>query len=221
MKKLAAILILSMVLALDGCGSAGKNGLSETADGSLPEAGISEIDAEEEFVDDETYIQTEGTADTYVAQGGPYGEISISLPDGWRFETYPVDSEDFIYGMYGVQFCPDNVSEGCVRIVYTDSFGVCGTGLVQETATVAGRLARVGTYDDHEYWDFIAFKEDYGGVVALTYSVDDWWSEYSSQISEILDTLSFDQSVREGGIYVPDDESENVTERRHTYPAAL
>ncbi len=45
-------------------------------------------------------------------------------------------------------------------------------------------------------------------MVALTYSVEEWWSEYGAQVLDILDTLSFDQSVKEGGAYVYHEEAQ-------------
>lgn len=45
-------------------------------------------------------------------------------------------------------------------------------------------------------------------MVALTCSVEGWWSQYDSQALEILDTLSFDTSVKEGGAYIYTQESE-------------
>ncbi|MDE7477877.1 MAG: hypothetical protein K2M91_07995, partial [Lachnospiraceae bacterium] len=63
-------------------------------------------------------------------------------------------------------------------------------------------------YDNNVYCDFISFREGYKGIVSLTYGVDDWWGIYSEQVMDILDTLSFDSSVKEGGAYIYSDESE-------------
>lgn len=72
------------------------------------------------------------------AQGGPYGKITISLPEGWSFEAYPMDSESLIYGMYGIHFYPEDAKEGYIEITYIKPFGVCGTGLKSENADIAG-----------------------------------------------------------------------------------
>lgn len=142
------------------------------------------------------------------AQGGPYGKITISLPEGWSFEAYPMDSESLIYGMYGIHFYPEDAKEGYIEITYIKPFGVCGTGLKSENADIAGQQASIGTYDEHEYWDFIAFHGEYEGVVAYTYSVDSWWDKYHEQVRDILNTLSFQASEREGGAYIYHEESE-------------
>lgn len=44
-----------------------------------------------------------------------------------------------------------------IELAYNTSFGVCGTGLSSETSAIAGASVSIGTYDDHEYWDFISF----------------------------------------------------------------
>lgn len=141
-------------------------------------------------------------------QGGPYGKIILSIPSGWGFEECPVDSGRLLYGMYGIRFFPENVDEGYLEIAYVDSFGVCGTGLETAEADIAGNPVSIGTYDGHEYWDFISFQGDYEGIVAFTYSVDGWWEEYHGQAMDILNTLSFRPLEREGGAYVYQEESE-------------
>lgn len=206
MRKFMTILAFLMGLALSGCGSAVPE-RPEVPDDEDLEAGKPDIYGEGPADIEE--IRPEETSGMSVEQGGPYGCISISLPEEWRSVTYSVDSDDSFYGLYGIQFYPEGAEDGYVRVMYIDSFGVCGTGLVEETKTVAGKSAYVGTYDNNRYWDFIAFNEDYKGIVALTYFVDDWWDEYEDQVSDILDTLVFDRSVREDSVYVFDRESEN------------
>lgn len=208
MRNLAIILILSIGLSLSGCGSAVPELPGDLGGGRL-EAEKTDTHEEEGPADINEGIWPEKKAGMSVEQGGPYGRISISLPEGWQFMTSPVDSNDSFYGLYGIQFYPEGVEEGYVRIMYIDSFGVCGVGLVEETTTVAGRTASVGTYDNNRYWDFIAFNEDYKGIVAMTYFADGWWDGYGDQVLDILDTLVFDQSVKEDSIYVFDRESEN------------
>lgn len=145
---------------------------------------------------------------TDVVQGGPYGEISLSLPAGWSFKECPMDSGDLALGMYGIQFYPENVTEGYIEVAYANLVGVCGTGLESEKAVIAGNPASISTYDGHEYWDFISFQGNYEGIVAVTASVDNWWSEYHSQVLDILNTLSFQMEKKEGGAFVFHEESE-------------
>ena len=207
MRKFSAILIISMGLALCGCGSTDKAQMPVDQDENISETEMSGIQSENISEAETIELPTENAVSTDVVQGGPYGEISISLPDGWSYEACPIDSDSLMSGLYGIHIYPENVDNGYIEIAYINSFGVCGTGLAEESVTVAGEPANIGTYDNNKYWDFIAFDGAYKGMVALTYSVDEWWSEYSNQVLDILDTLLFDQNVKEGGVYVYNDDS--------------
>ncbi|MCH5276124.1 MAG: hypothetical protein J1E65_09805 [Lachnospiraceae bacterium] len=131
------------------------------------------------------------TPSVNVTQVGPYGEISISLPEGWSYEMYPADSGDSEYEAYGIHFYPENVTDGYVEIAYRETFGVCGTGLIQKNVEIAGNYAHMGTYDNNKYWTYISFNGEYTGLYATTYSVGSWWDEYGDQVLDILDTVSF------------------------------
>ena len=235
MRKLALVLAVIIGLTLCGCGKAAD---SEMTDENMSAIGTSELqnqnisDSEESKLQgkntsgDDTPVSqalnmsegdisgtqgenpSESPAYTDIEQGGPYGNISISLPDGWDYELCPVDSDKLLYAMYGIHFYPEDADDGYVELAYVDNFGVCGTGLEEEAATIAGKPVNIGTYDNNTYWDFITFGGEYTGIVALTYSVDDWWSGYGSQVLDILETLSFDKDDKEGGVYVYSKESE-------------
>lgn len=213
MRKSALILITLTILMLYGCKSTGETELSSVQNTNTSAINASdtenaEIERDKNTEEAPSEIQAETVIYTEVSQGGPYGKISISLPDGWSYEACPIDSDDLMYGMYGIHFYPESATDGYIELVYVDWFGVCGTGLASETAVIAGNTADIGTYDGHEYWGHIAFRGEYEGIVALTYSVDQWWSENSDQVMDILDTLSFDQNMREGGAYLYDEESD-------------
>ncbi|MBD5445251.1 MAG: hypothetical protein HDR29_06835 [Lachnospiraceae bacterium] len=200
MRKLVLVLVVMIGVTLCGCGKATD---LEVTDESMSEIGTAGL---KEKPQDPNSSETPEYTD--IAQGGPYGKISISLPDGWDYELCPIDSDNLINGLYGIHFYPEDAADGYVELAYVDNFGVCGTGLEEESVTIAGNPANIGTYDNHSYWDFIAFGEEYGGIVALTYSVDDWWNDYGSQVFDILETLSFDKDDKEGGVYVYSKESE-------------
>lgn len=87
-----------------------------------------------------------------------------------------------------------------MEVGYIESFGVCGTGLESEEITLAGEKASVGTYDEHEFWDFISFTGENEHIVALTSSVESWWPEYDEQVMEILDTLKFERESADSKI---------------------
>lgn len=219
MKKIAIWLICLVSLMTVSCGSLEK---TKASGPEKTEAASPEMPDEPETVEPSSEPGTTahpeaeqggesretGEAGTEVSQGGPYGEISITLPEGWAWEACPMDSGKLISGMYGIQFYPEGMTEGYVELFYVDLFGVCGTGLKEEKRTIAGASASVGTYDNHTYWDYVAFQEDCEGIVASTYLVESWWSEYGGQVMDILDTLSFDQGVKGGGAYIDHEDSE-------------
>ena len=211
MKKIAAALTFTMGLILCGCGNSAEAKLPDLQNGNT-------VDPSESAINEVTFEDSEGESiaseldsnatEIRAIQGGPYGEISISLPEGWSYEAYPIDSDDLMYGDYGIHFYPEGVNEGYIALSYYDWFGVCGTGLKEDEVTIAGKSAYMGTYDNHDYWDFVTFRGKYEGVVvALTYSVEDWWKDYGDQALDILETLVFDPNVKEGGAYIYSDES--------------
>ncbi len=90
---------------------------------------------------------------TTVAAAGPYGEISVDLPDDWTYEVAKVDDDKLMYGLYGLILKPADADDGQIELFCIDGFGVCGTGLETEWITLAGNAACVGTYDEHAHWD--------------------------------------------------------------------
>lgn len=214
-------IVLTLTLTLYGCGSQTGLGSKDTNINENTNVYINEnVNG---VISENTDVPTDvSTADSNepqnentiipstieAVQGGPYGRISVSLPDGWSYETCPIDSDALINGMYGIHLYPEDKSDGYIELSYVEFFGVCGTGLETENATIAGSSANIGTYDNHEYWDFISFKGENEGIVALTYCVDNWWSEYGNQTLDILNTLSFNKDIKEGGAYVYSEESQ-------------
>lgn len=190
--------------------AAGNAGASDNGDESGGSSGGPSDSAGESSPNDTEEEQNKETAATEVTQGGPYGEISLRVPDGWKYETFPMDGEELVSGDYGIHFYPESAAEGFIELAYINFFGVCGTGLQEETVNLAGGPANIGTYDGHEYWDFISFREQNDGMVALAYSVEGWWEEYGDDVMAILDTLTFKPDVKEGGAYIFKNESEKL-----------
>ena len=210
MKKFAVTLAFTMGLILCGCGDSAEDKLPDLQNGNTVElsgGAINEVTDEDEEDGAKASELGSNTTEIKATQGGPYGEISISLPDGWGYEACPIDSDDLMYGKYGIHFYPEGENKGYIELTYYGWFGVCGTGLKEEEITIAGKSAYIGTYDNQDYWDFVSFQEEYEGVVALTYSVGNWWSDYGDQALDILDTLVFDPNVKEGGAYIYSEES--------------
>jgi len=135
--------------------------------------------------------------------GGPYGEISVDVPADWSVKTIHVDEEGLMYGLYGLILKPEKASDGQIELFCTDSFGVCGTGLVQEEITLASGKATVGTYDEHKYWDYITFGEGDPNktkcqIVAQHTNCDSWTEEMWEEALLVLDSMKFDRSKTEG-----------------------
>lgn len=205
-----------MAVVLGGCGQeAGTVAGNGTEAESAPEESVenapdtSATAQDNGEASDESLQKTENEGGTTVTQGGPFGAISLTVPEGWKYELCPMDSDSLLIGDYGICFSPEDAGLGFVEVAYIRSFGVCGTGLSQEEVTVAGHPAWKGTYDGHACWDFIGFGEPMRDVVAQTCSAEEWWEENEDTVMEILDTLTFDPNVREGGAYLYQEESEN------------
>ena len=59
---------------------------------------------------------------------------------------------------FGVKIWPGSGSDSCVQLYWSDSFGVCGTGLKEETLTLAGDSVSAGYYDGDKNWTFLSFQ---------------------------------------------------------------
>jgi hypothetical protein len=144
--------------------------------------------------------------------GGPYGQISVKVPASWNYRAVSIDDDQLMYGLYGLILSPNGAEDGQIELFCTDMFGVCGTGLVQEETTLAGDIARFGTYDEHEHWDFIAFGKERTQVVAQHTNCDSWTDQMWEEALSILDTMHFDTDKTEGGVgkYIPESENDEI-----------
>ena len=138
--------------------------------------------------------------ETYVSQGGPYGKLTVAVPEGWDYELCPVDSDELITGMYGIHIFPYGVKDGFVEISYTETFGVCGTELKYEHANLAGIDVKVGTYGNDKHWSHIAFDGDLDNIVAVTYGCEKWWDKEDDLSLAIVDSIKFDRDTVEGAV---------------------
>ena len=120
-------------------------------------------------------------------------------------------------GLYGLAIWPRNASDGQIQLFYTDTFGVCGTGLATEERKLAGDVVGVGTYDNHDHWDFITFGSGKANLVAMHTDCSSWTDGDWNEAMDILDTMKFDETVREGGVgqYVPESENGAPGRRRN------
>ena len=201
-RKMVGFIII-MIMCLTACGRRDNfEDTTETEPITAAEHTSETPGAEENDIDELTEYKE-------VSLSGRSGTISVLIPEGWESISFPDCGS---YESYGIRLYPEGVETGYVVIEYVNPFGVCGTGLVEKEMTIAGDTATMGTYDNHEYWDFIAYGGKNKGLVARTYSVDEWWDEYTAQAMEILDTVGFkaeDMSKTEG-IYYDDTEAVDI-----------
>ena len=210
---ISALTLTATVLALTGCGGVATLPLESTQ----PVADGTEITTDEKEKPDEgaTQVDLQETKGTTVTQPGPYGSITLTIPDGWEYHECSAGDDALFGSSYGIQICPVG-QKGCVEIGYSDAFGVCGTGLEEKHETVAGADANIGYYDGSKIWSYVVFRGDNEKIVAETWDVDAWWNldatnllTYGDQVMQILDTLQYDASTQTGAIGVYDEDSGN------------
>lgn len=159
------------------------------------------------LTDEREYVDT-------ASVGGPYGQISAVIPGTWEAEAVPVDSDRLVTenGLYGLILKPNGASDGQIELFCTDFFGVCGTGLSSKEITLAGSIVHVGTFDEHEHWDFITFQSEKPQIVAMHTDCSSWTEDMWGEALLILDTVKFDESRKEGGIgqFIPESENDAI-----------
>ncbi len=98
-----------------------------------------------------------------VSVGGPYGRISLRVPNTWDWDTSKVDEgklESATHRAYGIIVKPKGAAQGQMEIYCGVEFGLCGTGLVRSKAALAGMDAWVEVYDGQKHWDYVVFEGD-------------------------------------------------------------
>ena len=148
-----------------------------------PEAGV-EVESEEDVV---IFLDGINATEkhTIASHSKGYANISVTLKDGWEYDIVDkTDTNEFAINIY-----PAGQSQNKIRIAYFNGFGVCGTGLEQETIMLGRYEARMGTYDNNTVWDFISLQGLPGDYVVLNEGGEKWWSEYGEDAMQILATL--------------------------------
>ena len=115
--------------------------------------------------------------------------ISLMLPDGWDYQTTtpaPLTQENYCFS---VRIFRSDSPDNSISIEYTDSFGVCGTGLRTEETEIAGHKAHKGIYDDNPNFDYIVFDDAPDFYVIFNNADTLWWAEYKNEVNQILSTL--------------------------------
>lgn len=162
--------------------------------------------------DVESQMTDDGAITNTIYANGPYGQLSLTVPDDWEYTTYDWDQKGFDCGLYGIRLCPNGKEKGYITVSYYDSFGVCGTDLTIEDIKIAGRNAEKGTYFGDKPWDYISFKDDYEGVVINCFDAEDWKDSYLESLDGILDSITFNPDECNGcaSTYTSDSENNDI-----------
>ena len=148
-----------------------------------PEAGV-EVESEEDIV---VFLDGINATEkhTIASHSKGYANISVTLKDGWEYDIVDeAETNEFAINIY-----PAGQSQNKIRIAYFNGFGVCGTGLKQETIMLGRYEAWMGTYDNNTVWDFISLQGLPGDYAILNEGGEKWWSEYGEDAMQILATL--------------------------------
>ncbi len=221
MKKTVSFILSVILLICYGCSAAGQTGPNAGA----AETNITDEPGEQEKVPLATPENSPSMTGS-VSVGGPHGRISVTVPDTWQAEAAPVDSDKLSVGLYGLIIKPQDESAGQIELFCSDTFGVCGTGLSEKKAELAGYTVSVGTYDDHEHWDYIAFGSNRPQIVAIHTDCSSWTEAMWDEAYSVLDTVVFDETITEGGIgqFIPESENDEIAvimEVRQVTPGGL
>ena len=142
---------------------------------NMSDASIDEVISEENAI-----VSSEPSLVILPDRYPSYG-ISLNLPENWNYEIE--HESDLILRIH-----PEGV-EGSIIIEYPQFFGVCGTGLKEETIRLNGHEARQGFYDGSPEWSFIVYQ-DPSRVVILN-DARDWFGAHSAEIETILQSIEF------------------------------
>ena len=150
-----------------------------------PEAGVT---AESES-DIKVFIDGRNVTDkpTRVSHKEGFAGITLDLVKGWGYEI----TQERDGSVFAVNFWPEGHADGVIGVeYYADRFAVCGTGLKEEKIKLGQYVARMGTYDDRELWDFIYLLGVGGDYAIMNKGADKWWEEHGEEAMQILCTLT-------------------------------
>lgn len=126
---------------------------------------------------------------------GAAGTLRVQVPDGWKYEVCPEGTLDDSDTDFGVKIWPDGDSDSGVQLYWSDSFGVCGTGLKEENLTLAGDNVTAGYYDSDKNWTFLSFQGRNRGIYAWADPDAGWFSDKGDQLLAVLDTVAWEPAV--------------------------
>lgn len=113
---------------------------------------------------------------------GAAGTLRVQVPDGWKYEICPEGTLDGSEACFGVK-------------IWSDSFGVCGTGLKEESLTLAGDSVSAGYYDGDKNWTFLSYQGKNSGIVAWADPNAPWFAAQGEQVLAMLDTVEWEPAA--------------------------
>ena len=168
----------------------------KTGDGSIsdiPEEVISSL-TELGWLGSDAPESTLVFSDKPVYMGNENANFSISVPDGWSYET---DESGMLseYRFFSMRIFLSSDPENAIVIDCTDTFAVCGTGLRTEEISVNGYSASMGIYEGDSTFSYISFDDTPGHYLILNYADGPWWQKHKEDVREILSTLKIADGI--------------------------
>ena len=162
-RKAAACLAAALLLSLMGCG--------QTVPPSSGDAGED---------------RPQGTR---VEASHEYAAISLTVPEGWAYETEEGGADH----PCAIRFWPEDAPECSVTLAaYEEAVGLCGTGVtIEERNWDSGQQATAysETFSGEDTcWYFLVYQDTPGFYAAEYMDSAAWWDTWGAQAEEILST---------------------------------
>lgn len=125
-----------------------------------------------------------------------YANMSLPQLENWEYEliTYTENADG--WNGCGIRFHPKGQTGGSITLQYCKNWGVCGTGLKEETIALGMNYeAWQGTCDNHEVWDYIYIKGMPGNYVFVNHGAEAWWEAYGDEAMYIVENASLAEGI--------------------------
>lgn len=179
MKKYLCFILALCICFVCGCEKAPENQSSASAEESKEVS----VQTDESVIEQSAPEQSDFLENDTVSCSTSEATITLKKLDGWEYTvTEEIEGEQSAR----IAFHPEG-KNGSVVIVMS-RLGLCGTGLITETGTVAGYEATLYRYNVNGAWECMTLT----GVHTYFYinnTSAKWYAEYENEVFEILDTL--------------------------------
>ncbi|MBO7218033.1 MAG: hypothetical protein J6V50_04960 [Clostridia bacterium] len=201
--------ILIMVLVGEGSGSNRHkvNYVKKGSDGRIytdilsviPEIGTCDMAGWHILIEPEKGIAVEKDSDVTVLLDGidpkrapkpitankNFANISLTLFDGFEYAVCDENEGESFW----IDIWPLGKSDEKLKVEYSGSFALCGTGLTQKKITFGQYEAYECTYSGDKPWSFIMFEGTPGSYVIRNNGADKWWDTYGEEAMRMLSTI--------------------------------